>query len=196
MSDFLWELEKLRRRHGIDDEKLKEAVKELTRKPRGAKEQKDSEYLEQIRAGSSAKKVAAQKGLSDAAEIRIARKNRRAKSTALYQEKIEEFAELTRALGSVAGKAWIDQLKEAAAECPLSYLILGDVAASNIRWVLEGGRLSAEETDHVEGARFYLSMIDAIGLDAPRRRSAVRAQVRVLDAILQQLRAASKDHIL
>src|SRR5215472_1186215 len=98
MSDFLWELEKLRRRSGVDEEKFKEAVKELTRKPRGAKEQKDSEHLAEIRAGSSAKEVAADKGVSNATEIRLARKNRRATLTALYQEKIEEFVELTAAL--------------------------------------------------------------------------------------------------
>jgi hypothetical protein len=192
MSDFLWELEKLRGRYGIDDEELKEAVKELTRKPRGAKEQKDSEHLAQIRAGSSAKKVAAENSLSGATEIRIARKNRRAKLTALYQEQIEEFVELTAALGFVAAKEWVDRLREAAAECPLGHLILGDVAASNARRVLEGGRLSAEDTDHVEGARFQLSLIDNIGLDNPRRRSAVRTQVRVLDAILQKLRGTIK----
>jgi len=192
MSDFLWELEKLRRRSGVDEEKFKEAVKELTRKPRGAKEQKDSEHLAEIRAGSSAKEVAADKGLSNATEIRLARKNRRATLTALYQEKIEEFVELTAALGSVAGKEWLDRLRDAAAEYPLGHLILADVVASNTRRALEGGNLSADDTDYVEAARFYLAMIDGMGVNNPRRRGAVRSHVRVLDAVLQQLRASLK----
>ena len=188
MSSFLWELEKLRRRFGIDDEELKQAAKQLTRRPRGAKEQEDSEHLAQIRTGSSIKKVAAAKGLSDAAEIRLARKNRRATSKTLYQEKIEEFVERTTALGSVAGAAWVDRLREAAKDCPFAHLILADVAASHLRRVLEGGRLSADDADHVEGGRFHLTMMDGTEVDSPRRRSAIPAQIRVLDAILQQLK--------
>jgi hypothetical protein len=39
-GEFLWELEKLRRRFSVDAEELRLATRELTRKPRGLKEQR------------------------------------------------------------------------------------------------------------------------------------------------------------
>src|SRR5215472_7732809 len=69
-GDFLWELEKLRRRFGLDAEELRSAVRELTRKQRGIKQQE--------RTG----------------EITRARKNRIAARQIKYWGTIEELADL------------------------------------------------------------------------------------------------------
>jgi hypothetical protein len=92
-TSFLWELEKLRRRLGVQDQELKETVKELTRKPRGAKPQNDDENLARIRGGASLREVASDRGLSDAAQIKLARKNRRASREREYWKYIEELVD-------------------------------------------------------------------------------------------------------
>ena len=60
---------------------------------------------------------------------------------------------------------WIDQLTEAArARVPEPHLMPLDISDYLLRKVLDGGRLSIDDTDHLERAQFYLTEID-IDLD-------------------------------
>jgi hypothetical protein len=85
-GEFLWELEKLRRRFGVDAEELRLATRELTRKPRGLKEQRHT------------------------GEITLARKQRRASREFEYWKNLEELVDL---VGDdvLKGKEIVDRLE-------------------------------------------------------------------------------------
>src|ERR1700741_4100509 len=110
MSSFILELEKLRRRHEIGDEELKEAVKQLTRKSRGLKQQ---DYTGQIT---------------------TARKKRRETLKTEYLKKIAELAELM-----VAFPGDLSACAVSLNSVPLGHLILLDIAACCLRQTSESG---------------------------------------------------------
>src|ERR1700757_4947046 len=95
-DDFLWELEKLRRRFGVDRREIEEAARALTRKRRGVKSLNDDRHLARLQAGATAREVADNIGGRgpDADQIRISRKNRKTILQSHYWSKIEEISVL------------------------------------------------------------------------------------------------------
>jgi hypothetical protein len=179
-KDFLWELESLRRRFGVEDDDFRAAVKQLTRKPRGAKPQDDSQNLALISAGVSLSQVATEKGLSDAAQIKLGRKSRRAWLRSQYLQKIDEISDLIVPLSPEVRSAAIDTIAAVEATYLPGYnFILLDIADCCLR---------RTQRSDLEGARFRLASIEGIDLDSPTRRKIIRAQIQVLEKVLRQLR--------
>jgi hypothetical protein len=188
-KDFVWELEKLRRRFDVDGDELRAAAKRLSRKRRGEPAFIDDEHLAQMRAGASAREVAKNIGGAYRDEIRISRKNRRAILRHEYWKKVIEFADRIMLLSQAERFGWIDRLTEAArARVSEPHLMPLDISDYLLRKVLDGGRLSIDDTDHLERAQFYLTEID-IDLDTPRRRKTRLAEIEVIETLLQELRA-------
>ena len=183
-TTFLWELEKLRRRMGVQDEELKETVKELTRKPRGAKPQNDDESLARIRGGASLKELASDRRLSDAAQIKLARKNRRASREREYWKYIEELCD-SFSDQMMENKAKIDRVAEALGGDPAAHAVLMDLADCLVRRVLEGEGLWDLDRDHLERARFYASGIERP--DGPLRRRTLAGQINAVKTAIREL---------
>jgi hypothetical protein len=190
-EDFLWELEKLRRRFGVGREEIQAAAVALTRKRRGPEPQKDDDHLGRIRAGISARKVAADIGGSGAgaAQIRISRKDRKNRLQSRYWEKIGELTEIFTLLSPEDKSTYMTRLAETASPPTAPYLILLDIADCSAGRVLDANRLSADDRDHLERARLHLTMIKDMDLDSPLRRKALRSRIQALEKILQELRA-------
>jgi len=159
MSSFIWELEKLRRRLGLDDAQLKEAVKLLTRKTRGLKQQ---QYT---------------------GEITVARKKRRETLKREYLTKIAELAELLTAHPEKSS-ACTDSFKTV----PLGYLILNDLVTYWLRQVSEDATLSEDDFDHIEAARFHSASIEGFDVDSPRRRALMRHHIQMLENEIKLLK--------
>ena len=130
-GEFLWELEKLRRRLGVDAEELRLATRELTRKPRGLKEQRHT------------------------GEITLVRKQRRASRELEYWKNLEELVDL---VGDdvLKGKEIVDRLVDHAvlpdfADCLLRRVITrNNISDSDIDHVKRGrfhlGRMEGPDT--------------------------------------------------
>jgi hypothetical protein len=183
-TTFLWELEKLRRRMGIQEQELKETVKRLTRKPRGAKPQNDDENLARIRGGASLQELASDRGLSDAAQIKLARKNRRASREQEYWKYIDELCD---SFGEqmTENRAKIDRVAEALRGDPTAHAVLMDIADCLVRRVLEGDRVSDSDRDHLERARFHTGRIERP--DGPLRRRTLAGQINAVKTVLREL---------
>jgi hypothetical protein len=115
-EDFLWELEKLRRRFGVGREEIEAAAVTLTRKRRGPELQKDDDHLARIQAGISARKVAADMGGpgAGAAQIRISRKARKNSLQFQYRSQIEELTDLLPLLSPKDKSTYTTRLTEVA----------------------------------------------------------------------------------
>jgi len=187
-KDFIWELEKLRRRFGVDGDELQAAAKRINRKRRGEPPFNDDKYLAKMRDGDSARQVAESIRGTFKDEIRISRKNRRTKLRQEYSTKLTKFVDRIMLLSEAERIAWIDRLTEAtrAARLPEPHLMLLDISDLLLRKVLEGGGASTEDTDNLERARFHLQGID-IDPDSPRRRIARRAEIEVIDTLIGEL---------
>jgi len=130
-GEFLWELEKLRRRFGVDAEELRLATRELTRKPRGLKEQ--------IHTG----------------EITRARKQKRASRELEYWKNLEELVDLVED-DALKGEEIVDRLVDHAvlpdfADCLLRRVITrNNISDSDIDHVKRGrfhlGRMEDPDT--------------------------------------------------
>jgi hypothetical protein len=190
-EDFLWELEKLRRRFGVGREEIQAAAVALTRKRRGPEPQKDDDHLVRIRAGISARKVAADIGGrgAGAAQIRISRKARKDSLQSQYWRKIEELTDILTLLSPKDKSTYMTRLAEMAGPSTAPHLILLDIADCGAGRVLDANRLSADDRDHLERARLHLTMIKDMDLDSPLRRKALRSRIQALEKILQELRA-------
>ena len=162
-GEFLWELEKLRRRFGVDAEELRLATRELTRKPRGLKEQRHT------------------------GEITLARKQRRASRKLEYWKNLEELVDLVGD-DSLKGKETVDRLAELLRGDPLAHAVLSDFADCLLRRVITGNNISDSGIDHLERGRFHLERME--GPDAPRRRKLLASQISVLQTLVRELRAA------
>ena len=81
---------------------------------------------------------------------------------------------------------WLDHLQNAAASCPLGWLILADVAAYTARL------LSDSSSEQIQRAEFHLARVGSLDLDSPGRRNKIRTQIQVLDTLVRQLRASAK----
>jgi len=164
-GEFLWELEKLRRRLGVDAEELRLATRELTRKPRGLKEQ--------IHTG----------------EITRARKQKRASRELEYWKNLEELVDL---VGDdvLKGKEIVDRLDELLRGDSMDHAVLLDFADCLLRRVITRNNISDSDIDHVERGRFHLGRME--GPDTPRRRKLLASQISVLETLLRELRAARK----
>jgi len=164
-GEFLWELEKLRRRFGVDAEELRLATRELTRKPRGLKEQRHT------------------------GEITLARKQRRASRELEYWKNLEELVDLVGD-DSLKGKEIVDRLVELLRGASMAHTVLSDFADCLLRRVITRNNISDLDIDHVERGRFHLERIE--GPDAPRRRKLLASQISVLETLVRELRAARK----
>ena len=164
-GEFLWELEKLRRRFGVDAEELRLATRELTRKPRGIKEQRHT------------------------GEITLARKQRRASRELEYWKNLEELVDL---VGDdvLKGKEIVDRLDELLRGDSIDHAVLLDFADCLLRRVITRNNISDSDIDHVERGRFHLGRME--GPDTPRRRKLLPSQISVLETLLRELRAARK----
>ena len=164
-GDFLWELEKLRRRFGLDAEELRLAVRELTRKQRGIKQQEHT------------------------GEITRARKNRIAARQIKYWGTIEELADLVGD-DSLKGKAIVDRLAKMLQGDPMAHAILLDVAECLQRRVLRDNNISDLDRDHLERAAFHQRTFEPP--DGTGRRKLLAAHMRIVEALLRELRAVQK----
>jgi len=164
-GEFLWELEKLRRRLGVDAEELRLATRELTRKPRGLKEQRHT------------------------GEITLVRKQRRASRELEYWKNLEELVDL---VGDdvLKGKEIVDRLDELLRGDSMDHAVLLDFADCLLRRVITRNNISDSDIDHVERGRFHLGRME--GPDTPRRRKLLASQISVLETLLRELRAARK----
>ena len=164
-GEFLWELEKLRCRFGVDADELRLATRELTRKPRGLKEQ--------IHTG----------------EITRARKQKRASRELEYWKNLEELVDL---VGDdvLKGKEIVDRLDELLRGDSMDHAVLLDFADCLLRRVITRNNISDSDIDHVERGRFHLGRME--GPDTPRRRKLLASQISVLETLLRELRAARK----
>ena len=130
-GEFLWELEKLRRRFGVDAEELRLATRELTRKPRGLKEQRHT------------------------GEITRARKQKRASRELEYWKNLEELVDLVED-DALKGEEIVDRLVDHAvlpdfADCLLRRVITrNNISDSDIDHVKRGrfhlGRMEGPDT--------------------------------------------------
>ena len=130
-GEFLWELEKLRRRFGVDAEELRLATRELTRKPRGLKEQRHT------------------------GEITLVRKQRRASRELEYWKNLEELVDLVED-DALKGEEIVDRLVDHAvlpdfADCLLRRVITrNNISDSDIDHVKRGrfhlGRMEGPDT--------------------------------------------------
>ena len=130
-GEFLWELEKLRCRFGVDADELRLATRELTRKPRGLKEQ--------IHTG----------------EITRARKQKRASRELEYWKNLEELVDLVED-DALKGEEIVDRLVDHAvlpdfADCLLRRVITrNNISDSDIDHVKRGrfhlGRMEDPDT--------------------------------------------------
>jgi len=167
---FLWELYKLSREFGVNSEELKAAAQELGRRRRGPREYNDDHRLAQMQGGASARAIASAEGGRGAfaTETRISRKKRKQILISLYWKEIEQLTDLIVKL-SLSPTEVADLLKEAST--PFApHLIILDFAMCCLQRVLDGGRLSSDNRDHVECARFHLGMVRNSDLDNPVRR--------------------------
>jgi len=164
-GEFLWELEKLRRRLGVDAEELRLATRELTRKPRGLKEQRHT------------------------GEITLVRKQRRASRELEYWKNLEELVDL---VGDdvLKGKEIVDRLDELLRGDSMDHAVLLDFADCLLRRVITRNNISDSDIDHVKRGRFHLGRME--GSDTPRRRKLLPSQISVLETLLRELRAARK----
>ena len=163
--DFLWELEKLRRRFGLDGEALRLATLELTRKQRGLKEQYHT------------------------GEITCDRKNRRASRQHKYWRNLEELVDLFGD-DAVKGKAIVDRLAELLRGDPMAHAVLIDFSDCLCRRVMSHNKISDSDRDHLERAGFHMERIERP--DGPRRRKLLAGQVRVVGTLLRELRVAQR----
>lgn len=190
---FLWELEKLRHEFGVSAEEIREAAKALDRKRRGAKPYSDDRHLAQMRAGASARAVATSIGGRGAAatEVRISRKNRKATLRSEYWKRIEELADLLAKMMTSPAELdkYTQRLIKVVGPPSAPHLIMLDIAICSLQRVLDGNRLSAEDRDHLQRARFHATRIDRIDLDNPVRFEALSSRIAALEAILRELRA-------
>jgi hypothetical protein len=188
--DFVWELEKLRRRFGVDDDELRTAAKRLGRKRRGVKPYNDDQYLSKMQDGASAPEVAKSidcRG-AHAAEIRISRKNRKLNLEAEYWEIIDNFVGLFVPLSSENRYIYSKRL-QIAAPPSTPHLIALDIAGRSVEWALATESLTADDRDHAEAMRFYLTLIHNIDRDAPVRFEGLGERIDTLRAIYEELRA-------
>jgi hypothetical protein len=160
-GEFLWELEKLRRRFGLDGEELRSATWELTRKRRGLKAQPHT------------------------GEVTLERKKRRASREDKYQKKLEELAELI-VDDFVKGKAIVDRLIELLPGDPMAHAVLTDFAYCLLRRVITRNNISDSDRDHLETGSFLLDRIE--GPDAPERRRLLAGQISAVETLLRELR--------
>jgi hypothetical protein len=165
--EFLWELEKLRRRFGVDAEELRLATRELTRKPRGLKEQRHT------------------------GEITLERKQRRASRDLEYWKNLEELVDIVED-DSLKGKETVDRLVELLRGDPMAHAVLKDFTDCLLRRVITHNNISDSDIDHLERGRFHLERIE--GPDAPGRRKLLASQISVLGTLLRELRAGKKLH--
>jgi hypothetical protein len=157
---FLWELEKLRREFGVDSEEVKMAAQALGRKRRGIKPYNDDHHLARMQAGVSARGVATSIGGRGAAatEIRISRKRRKLTLISEYWEKIEELTDLLFSPSSPEMKRYTELIIRAGPPSA-PQLIMRDLIMCHIHRVLRSDRLSAEDRDHLERAKFHATMV-------------------------------------
>ena len=192
-KDLLWELEKLRRQFGVDGKEIQAAAKSLDRKRRGAKPHSDDDHLAKLQSGVSARQIAARIGGPGAAaiEIRIARKNRKETLKLEYWKKMKELADILVRLSPSLPELddYTKRLIESAGAPSAPHLIMLDLAMCNLQSVLDGNRLSTDDRDHVERARFYATMSGNSDLDTPTRFEKLGRRIDALEAILQELRA-------
>ena len=160
-GEFLWELEKLRRRLGVDAEELRLATRELTRKPRGLKEQRHT------------------------GEITLVRKQRRASRELEYWKNLEELVDL---VGDdvLKGKEIVDRLDELLRGDSMDHAVLLDFADCLLRRVITRNNISDSDIDHVKRGRFHLGRME--DPDTPRRRKLLASQISVLETLLRELR--------
>jgi hypothetical protein len=159
--DFVWELEKLRRRFGVDGDEFRSAVRELTRKQRGLKPQ---DYTE---------------------EITRSRKNRRASRELEYRRNLEELADSFGG-DSQKGKAIVDRLTDLLRGDPMAHAVLCDFADCLRCRVVNSNNILDSDKDHLEQLGFYLRGIESP--DAPGRRKLLAAHIKVIGTVLRELR--------
>jgi hypothetical protein len=188
-NDFLWELQKLCDRFGVDAEAYEKAGKLIFPLRRGPKPQKDDRYLEKIQAGASVQEaVGADADRAD--EVRIRRKARRAAVESQYYEQIERLAGLFVTLSRVDRGIYVKRLAADAGPSQNPDLIALDV----IRHLLK--RAPDQETpegdkDSIEAASFHLGGIREIGPESvwradPRRLGAIKAVILKIEAQITQ----------
>jgi hypothetical protein len=163
--DFLWELEKLRRRFGVDGDELKLAVRELTRKRRGLTPQNYTE------------------------EITRARKNRREARQLIYWTYLEELVDLS-GIDSLKGKVIVGRLTELLRDDPTPHAVLLDFADCLLRRVLSDNDIWDSDRDHLERAGFHYKEFEPP--DGPRRRKLLGSQMKVLETLLRELHTKDK----
>ena len=64
-----------------------------------------------------------------------------------------------------------------------------DLASCSLEGVLDGGRLSTDDRDHVERAKFHLKRISNSDLDSPARFEKLGRRIGALETVLRELRA-------
>jgi hypothetical protein len=188
-DDFLWELEKLRRRFGVGSKEIAAANQALDRKRRGPKPQNDGEHLAKIQAGVSVEEVAKNVGGlgADAAQIRLSRKDRKIRLQSQYWGMIEEISILLSELSPAHRATYMERLATTGPP-KAPHLIVLDIADCCIKRVSESGRLSAGDRDHLGRAALHHRMIKNIDLDSPLRRKGLAGRIDILGKVLQDLR--------
>jgi hypothetical protein len=161
-GDFLWELEKLRRRFGVDGEGLRSATRELTVKRRGLKAQRHT------------------------GEITFERKTRRVAREQEYWKSVEEIVDCIID-ESVKGKAIVNRLVELLKHDPKGHYVLRDLTDSLLNRVIKDNNISDSDRDHLEASRFHLEKIEGAP-DSPGRRKYLAAHLRAIKTLLRELR--------
>ena len=187
--DFVWELEKLRRRFGVDGDELRAAAKQLHRKRRGVKPYNDDKYLSKVRDGASVLEVARSVGGggAHAAEIRITRKNRKLKLEAHYWRIIEDFVDLFVMIPTQKRYIYAKRLRTVGPPSA-PHLIELDIAGRCLERASATDSLAEDDRDRVEAARFYPTMIHNIDRDVPARFEGLGERIDALKAIYEELR--------
>jgi hypothetical protein len=187
--DFVWELEKLRRRFGVDGDELRAAAKQLHRKRRGVKPYNDDKYLSKMRDGASAVEVARSIGgcNADAAEIRITRKNRKLKLEADYWEIIDDFVDLFVMIPTEKRYIYAKRLRTVAPPSA-PHLIELDIAGRCLERALATDSIAGDDRDFTEAARFYLTMIHNVDRDVAVRFEGLGERIDTLRTIYEELR--------